>query len=76
MPLMEAIGSLMCLLWNLIIIIIDIVIVISSGSSSKPGFLQDEDFVLDKDDEGSPTDDSGGEESDVSESGDEKEVSN
>lgn len=37
--------------------------------------LQDEDFVVDKDDEGSPTDDSGEEGSDVSESGDEKEAS-
>ncbi|KAF5479206.1 hypothetical protein F2P56_000050 [Juglans regia] len=36
-------------------------------------FLQDEDFVIDKDDGGSPTDDSGEEESDASESGDEKE---
>ncbi|KAF2316234.1 hypothetical protein GH714_041575 [Hevea brasiliensis] len=33
---------------------------------------EDEDFVADKDDEGSPTDDSGEEESDASESGDEK----
>jgi hypothetical protein len=37
-------------------------------------FLQDEDFVLDKDDGGSPTDDSGEEESDASESGEEKEA--
>lgn len=37
--------------------------------------MQDEDFVLDKDDEGSPTDDSGEEESDASESGGEKEAS-
>lgn len=37
-------------------------------------FLQDEDFVIDKDDGGSPTDDSGEEESDASESGDEKEA--
>ena len=36
--------------------------------------LQDEDFVLGKDDGGSPTDDSGEEESDASESGDEKEA--
>ncbi|KAB1211652.1 FACT complex subunit SSRP1 [Morella rubra] len=36
---------------------------------------EDEDFVLDKDDGGSPTDDSGAEESDASESGDEKEAS-
>lgn len=35
---------------------------------------QDEDFVLHKDDGGSPTDDSGGEESDASESGGEKVV--
>ncbi|KAM0865649.1 hypothetical protein ACQ4PT_043146 [Festuca glaucescens] len=34
---------------------------------------EDEDFVLDKDDGGSPTDDSGGEESDASESGCQKE---
>ncbi|MED6192070.1 FACT complex subunit ssrp1 [Stylosanthes scabra] len=34
---------------------------------------EDEDFVADKDDEGSPTDDSGGEDSDASMSGDEKE---
>lgn len=33
--------------------------------------LQDEDFVAEKDDEGSPTDDSGEEDSDASESGDE-----
>lgn len=38
-------------------------------------YLQDEDFVADKDDEGSPTDDSGAEDSDASESGDEKEAS-
>lgn len=38
------------------------------------GSLQDEDFVIDKDDGGSPTDDSGEEESDASESGDEKEA--
>ena len=37
--------------------------------------MQDEDFVIDKDDGGSPTDDSGGEESDASKSGDEKEAS-
>lgn len=37
-------------------------------------FLQDEDFVADKDDGGSPSDDSEEEESDASESGDEKEV--
>lgn len=37
-------------------------------------FLQDEDFVVDKDDGGSPTDDSG-DESDASESGGEKEAS-
>lgn len=37
--------------------------------------MQDEDFVLDKDDEGSPTDDSGDEESDASDSGGEKEAS-
>lgn len=37
-------------------------------------FLQDEDFVAEKDDGGSPTDDSGEEDSDASESGDEKEV--
>ncbi|PPS09771.1 hypothetical protein GOBAR_AA10867 [Gossypium barbadense] len=36
---------------------------------------EDEDFVIDKDDGGSPTDDFGEEESDASESGDEKEVS-
>lgn len=36
--------------------------------------MQDEDFVADKDDGGSPTDDSGEEESDASESGGEKEV--
>ncbi|XP_011009449.1 PREDICTED: FACT complex subunit SSRP1-like [Populus euphratica] len=36
---------------------------------------EDEDFVLGKDDGGSPTDDSGEEESDASESGDEKENS-
>lgn len=36
--------------------------------------VQDEDFVVDKDDEGSPTDDSGEEESDASESGGEKEA--
>lgn len=35
---------------------------------------EDEDFVLDKDDGGSPTDDSGGDESDASQSGDEREV--
>lgn len=35
---------------------------------------QDEDFVVEKDDGGSPTDDSDEEESDASESGDEKEV--
>lgn len=34
--------------------------------------LQDEDFVADKDDEGSPTDDSGGDGSDDSDSGDEE----
>ncbi|XP_057447600.1 FACT complex subunit SSRP1 [Lotus japonicus] len=34
---------------------------------------EDEDFVLDKDDGGSPTDDSGGDDSDGSDSGDEKE---
>lgn len=38
------------------------------------GFLQDEDFVADKDDSGSPTDDSGGEDSDANDSGDENEV--
>lgn len=37
--------------------------------------FQDEDFVVEKDDGGSPTDDSGEEESDASESGDGKEVS-
>lgn len=37
-------------------------------------FLQDEDFVIDKDDGGSPTDDSGEGESDASESGGEKEA--
>lgn len=37
--------------------------------------MQDEDFVLDKDDGGSPTDDSGEDDSDASQSGDEKEVS-
>ena len=37
--------------------------------------LQDEDFVADKDDEGSPTDDSGEDDSDANDSGDEKEVS-
>lgn len=36
--------------------------------------LQDEDFVIDKDDGGSPTDDSGEGGSDASESGGEKEV--
>lgn len=36
--------------------------------------LQDEDFVIDKDDGGSPTDDSGEEGSDASESRGEKEV--
>ena len=36
--------------------------------------LQDSDFVADKDDEGSPTDDSGADDSDASKSGDEKEV--
>ena len=36
--------------------------------------FQDEDFVLDKDDEGSPTDDSGEGESDAIDSIDEKEV--
>lgn len=36
---------------------------------------QDEDFVIDKDDGGSPTDDSGGDDSDASESGGEKEAS-
>jgi len=36
--------------------------------------LQDEDFVAEKDDGGCPTDDSGEEESDASESGDEKDV--
>ncbi len=35
---------------------------------------EDEDFVADKDDGGSPTDDSGEEESDASQSGDEREV--
>ena len=35
---------------------------------------QDEDFVLDKDDGGSPTDDSDEDESDASDSGEEKEV--
>ncbi|XP_057445608.1 FACT complex subunit SSRP1-like [Lotus japonicus] len=34
---------------------------------------EDEDFVVDKDDGGSPTDESGGEDSDASDSGDEKE---
>ncbi|KAK1562064.1 hypothetical protein Q3G72_005550 [Acer saccharum] len=34
---------------------------------------EDEDFVLDKDDEGSPTDDSGGDDSEGSDSGEEKE---
>ena len=37
--------------------------------------IQDEDFVADKDDEGSPTDDSGEDDSDANDSGDEKEVS-
>lgn len=37
--------------------------------------MQDEDFVLEKDDGGSPTDDSGEEESDASESEGEKEAS-
>ena len=37
--------------------------------------LQDSDFVADKDDEGSPTDDSGADDSDGSDSGDEKEAS-
>lgn len=36
---------------------------------------QDEDFVIDKDDGGSPTDDSGEDDSDASESGAEKEAS-
>jgi hypothetical protein len=36
--------------------------------------FQDEDFVADKDDSGSPTDDSGEEESDANDSGGEKEV--
>lgn len=36
--------------------------------------MQDSDFVADKDDGGSPTDDSGEEDSDASESGGEKEV--
>lgn len=35
---------------------------------------QDSDFVAEKDDEGSPTDDSGGDDSDGSDSGGEKEV--
>jgi len=37
--------------------------------------LQDSDFVLDKDDGGSPTDDSGADDSDASQSGGETEVS-
>lgn len=37
-------------------------------------YLQDEDFVAEKDDEGSPTDDSGADDSDASQSGDEKEA--
>ena len=37
--------------------------------------LQDFDFVVDKDDEGSPTDDSGVDDFDDSDSGDEKEAS-
>lgn len=37
--------------------------------------MQDEDFILDKDDGGSPTDDSGEDDSDASDSGDEKEAS-
>lgn len=36
--------------------------------------IQDEDFVVDKDDGGSPTDDSGEEDADAIDSGDEKEV--
>lgn len=36
--------------------------------------MQDEDFVADKDDSGSPTDDSEGEDSDASDNGGEKEV--
>lgn len=36
--------------------------------------MQDEDFVAEKDDSGSPTDDSGGDDSDASDSGGEKEV--
>ncbi|AES99589.1 putative chromatin remodeling & transcriptional activation HMG family [Medicago truncatula] len=35
---------------------------------------EDEDFVAEKDDEGSPTDDSGADDSDASQSGDEKEI--
>lgn len=45
--------------------------------SSRYSFLccfQDEDFVAEKDDSGSPTDDSGEEESDASKSGDERQV--
>lgn len=38
-------------------------------------WLQDSDFVADKDDGGSPTDDSGGDDSDASDSGDENEAS-
>lgn len=38
-------------------------------------YLQDEDFVAEKDDEGSPTDDSGADDSDASQSGDQKEAS-
>lgn len=37
-------------------------------------YMQDEDFVIGKDDEGSPTDDSGEGESDASQSGEEEEV--
>lgn len=37
--------------------------------------MQDEDFVMGKDDEGSPTDGSGGDDSDGSLSGGEKEAS-
>lgn len=46
-----------------------LLVVVVNGES-----MQDEDFVIDKDDGGSPTDDSGDEESDASESGDEKEA--
>ena len=38
--------------------------------------MQDEDFVLEKDDSGSPTDNSEGEDSDASDSGGEREASN